>query len=112
MATTLLDQHNPQQFVTIFPYTQRYMSSSALVEETYLCNKETEFQKTPIHKNAELKRPVPFVTTPRARGTLWYRGQKDCKSQRIRGVAVRLCLLGMESPIPTYSQHYGCSNVS
>jgi hypothetical protein len=33
--------------------------------------------------------------TPKARETLWERGLKDCKNQRIREFAMTLGLLGM-----------------
>jgi hypothetical protein len=38
--------------------------------------------------------------------------QKDCKGQKIREVAVRLCLLGILEATAMYSHQHDCPNVS
>ena len=38
------------------------------------------------------------IAPPKAQGSLGRGGWKDCKSQRIRELAERLCLLGMSEP--------------
>jgi hypothetical protein len=43
------------------------------------------------------------AVTPKAQGTLLRRGEKDCKSQRIREFAVRLCLSNIKSYAPKVS---------
>lgn len=53
-------------------------------------------------------------TTPalKVRETLWKKGQKDCKNQKIREFAVRFCPLIMSQAILIKSLQHHCLNIS
>jgi hypothetical protein len=52
------------------------------------------------------------TSTSKVQGPLQKRKQKDCKSQRIREFAVRLCFLVTQGAIPVKSYQDGCPNMS
>ena len=51
------------------------------------------------------------TSTSKAQGTLSKRRQKDCKSRRVRGFAVRLCFL-VTQKLHTMSRQCDCFNMS
>lgn len=48
------------------------------------------------------------TTAPKAQGILQERRQRDCKSQRLRELAVRLCLLVTSEVTPTEFHQHDC----
>lgn len=80
-----------------------------------LCNGQRWLQKSITCQNAELWSLDPMDISSKHSNLrlreLQDRGQKDCKSQRFREFAVRLCLLVMSEVIASKSQH-DCLKVS
>lgn len=51
-------------------------------------------------------------SAPKAQGTLWKKGQKEWKSQRVRKFAVRLCFLVMSEATPVTTRQRDCLNTN
>lgn len=98
--------------VVWLPHTKNNWETLLLIMETSQCFKQRQLQKCTTNENAELS-PVSVNTsintsTPKAQKTLWKKGPKDCKSQRIGEFAVRLCILGLLEASPMKCHQHDC----
>lgn len=81
-----------------FSLCHRCVWSTPLIKDTYLCNRQSPVQKitTKQMQSCETRSQwlhLQNTCIPTAQETLWKRGWKDCKSQRDRGFALKVCVL-------------------
>lgn len=83
----------------------QYKSTPPLIKETSLCDRKP--QPIKMQSRGAL---FQWIST-KSQGTL-KRGQRDCKTQRIKEFAVRWCLSAMPEATAIQSHQHGCSNMS